>query len=238
MTWCPGDTPVRRPGVYPYSGGLVAGAVADLTEARTDNNMADGPGGRFVVVVDELFTRLNECRRRAPVVAGFQDVRRAVVRGFSSAIFARTQPDRIDMYRACSQVRCTTALGRDPAVPHARILTACRLMTNAASRLSAISLSMTSTGGMWPVASTCVVECRPSGGSHGDRTFPVHSAASDSTSTPSAALHATVISASASPATILWIGTAVGLDEPDGRVGGTDETWSDRPEVQGQLPVR
>lgn len=81
-------------------------AVADLTEAHAHyRNMADGLGDRFVAALDELFARLTEFPRSAPVVAGYQDVRRAVLRGIPYVIFYRHQPDRIDVLRILHAVR-------------------------------------------------------------------------------------------------------------------------------------
>ena len=57
-------------------------AVADVTEAHAHyHDLVDAHGDRFVVAVDELFARLTEFPGSTPVVAGYRDVRRAVVRG-------------------------------------------------------------------------------------------------------------------------------------------------------------
>ena len=75
-------------------------AVADLTEVHARyHGLVDGLADRFVVALDELFARLTEFPRSAPLVAGYRDVRRAVVRGFPSVIFYRHQLDRIDVLR-------------------------------------------------------------------------------------------------------------------------------------------
>jgi plasmid stabilization system protein ParE len=55
--------------------------------------------------VDELFSRLTEFPRSAPLVAGYPDVRRAVVRGFPYVVFHRHQPDRIDVLRILHAAR-------------------------------------------------------------------------------------------------------------------------------------
>ena len=81
-------------------------AVTDLTEVHARcHGLADGLGDRFVVALDELFARLTEFPRSAPLVAGFRDVRRAVVRGFPYVVFYRYQPDRIDVLRILHAVR-------------------------------------------------------------------------------------------------------------------------------------
>ena len=81
-------------------------AVADLTEAHAHyHGLVDGLGGRFVVALDELFARLTEFPRSAPLVAGYRDVRRAVVRGFPYVVFYRYQPDRIDVLRILHAAR-------------------------------------------------------------------------------------------------------------------------------------
>lgn len=81
-------------------------AVADLTEAHAHYlGLVDGLGDRFVVALDELFARLTEFPRSAPLVTGFPDVRRAVVRGFPYVVFYRHQPDRIDVLRILHATR-------------------------------------------------------------------------------------------------------------------------------------
>jgi plasmid stabilization system protein ParE len=81
-------------------------AVVDLTEAHAHNpSLADGLGHGFVAAVDELFARLTEFPRSAPLVASFRDVRRAVVRGFPYGVFYRHQPDRIDVLRVLHAAR-------------------------------------------------------------------------------------------------------------------------------------
>jgi len=75
-------------------------AVTDLTEVHAHSQgLADGLGDRFVAALDELFARLREFPRSAPLVAGYRDVRRAVVRGFPYVVFYRRQPERIDVLR-------------------------------------------------------------------------------------------------------------------------------------------
>ena len=81
-------------------------AAADLTEAHAHyHGLVDGLGDRFVVALDELFARLTEFPRSAPLVAGYRDVRRAVVRGFPYVVFYRHQPDRIDVLRILHAAR-------------------------------------------------------------------------------------------------------------------------------------
>jgi len=81
-------------------------AVADVTEAHAHyHDLVDAHGDRFVVAVDELFARLTEFPRSTPVVAGYRDVRRAVVRGFLYVVFYRHQPDRIEVLRILHAAR-------------------------------------------------------------------------------------------------------------------------------------
>ena len=81
-------------------------AVADLTQAHAHyQGLADGLGDRFVVALDVLFARLTEFPRSAPLVAGYRDVRRAVVRGFPYVVFYRHQLDRIDVLRVLHAAR-------------------------------------------------------------------------------------------------------------------------------------
>jgi toxin ParE1/3/4 len=81
-------------------------AVADLQEIRQYCDAVQaGLSGRFATSLDELFARLEEFPRSAPVVAGYTDVRRAVVRGFPYLVFYRHQPDRIDVLRVLHTAR-------------------------------------------------------------------------------------------------------------------------------------
>jgi plasmid stabilization system protein ParE len=81
-------------------------AVADLQEIRQYYDAVQaGLSGRFATSLDELFARLEEFPRSAPVVAGYTDVRRAVVRGFPCVVFYRHQPDRIDVLRVLHTAR-------------------------------------------------------------------------------------------------------------------------------------
>jgi plasmid stabilization system protein ParE len=59
----------------------------------------------LVSAVDELFPRLTEFPRSAPLVAGYRDVRRAVVRGFPCVVCYRYQPYRIDVLRVLHAAR-------------------------------------------------------------------------------------------------------------------------------------
>lgn len=75
-------------------------AVDALSEAHAHyRSVAGEMGRRFVTAVDELFTRLSEFPRSAPLVSGYSDVRRAVVRGFPYVVFYRRQAERIDVLR-------------------------------------------------------------------------------------------------------------------------------------------
>lgn len=85
---------------------LASAAVADLKEIHGYyDSVADGLGSRFVEALDELFARLEEFPRSAPPVAGYVDVRRAVVRGFPYVVFYRHRPERIDVLRVLHAAR-------------------------------------------------------------------------------------------------------------------------------------
>ncbi|MFO7961057.1 MAG: type II toxin-antitoxin system RelE/ParE family toxin [Nitriliruptoraceae bacterium] len=81
-------------------------AVADLEEIHDYfDAVEDGLGRRFVAALDELFARLGEFPRSAPLVADYIDVRRAVVRGFPYVVFYRHRPERIDVLRVLHAAR-------------------------------------------------------------------------------------------------------------------------------------
>lgn len=82
-------------------------AVADLHEIREhyDITVQVQLSRRFVAALDELFARLEEFPRSAPLVVGYIDVRRAVVRGFPYVVFYRHQPDRIDVLQVLHTAR-------------------------------------------------------------------------------------------------------------------------------------
>jgi toxin ParE1/3/4 len=85
---------------------LASAALADLKEIHGHyDSVDDGLGGRFVEALDELFARLEEFPRSAPLVAGYVDVRRAVVRGFPYVVFYRHRPARIDVLRVLHAAR-------------------------------------------------------------------------------------------------------------------------------------
>lgn len=91
-------------------------AVADVTEAHAHSHgLVDGLDDRSVVALDELSARPTEFPRSAPLVAGYRDVRRAVVRGFPYVVFFRHQPDRIDMLRILHPARSDA--DRSPGEP-------------------------------------------------------------------------------------------------------------------------
>jgi toxin ParE1/3/4 len=85
---------------------LGSAAVADLEEIHGHyDSVEDGLGSRFVEALDELFTRLEEFPRSAPLVAGYADVRRAVVRGFPYVVFYRHRPEQIHVLRVLHAAR-------------------------------------------------------------------------------------------------------------------------------------
>lgn len=82
-------------------------AVADLRATRDYYEQA---GSRlheqFAEELDRLFARLEPFRRSAPLVAGYEPVRRALLRRFPYAVFYRlTEPDRIDVLRIVHTTR-------------------------------------------------------------------------------------------------------------------------------------
>jgi plasmid stabilization system protein ParE len=85
---------------------LALDAVADLRAAREYYHDADvGLGGQFLVALDELFARLQSFPRSAPGVAGFPDVRRAVVRGFPFVVFYRIGTEQLVVLRVLHGAR-------------------------------------------------------------------------------------------------------------------------------------
>ncbi len=75
-------------------------AVADLRAAREYHDAAkDGSGRRLDDALDEVFGRLEAFPRSAPLVAGYENVRRVVVRGVPNVVFYRHRPGRIDVLR-------------------------------------------------------------------------------------------------------------------------------------------
>ena len=112
------------PGTVARVTSLVLGpaAVAELQEIcqRYDAAQA-GLSRRFVESLDVPFARLEEFPRSAPLVAGYPDVRRAVVRGFPYAVFYRHQQDRIDVLRVLHAARAAAdrPAGEGPREPDA-----------------------------------------------------------------------------------------------------------------------
>ena len=85
---------------------LTPDAVADLRATREYYDATEaGLSGRFLESLDELFARLREFPRSAPLVAGYEDVRRAVVRGFPFLVFYRAQPDQLVVLRVLHAAR-------------------------------------------------------------------------------------------------------------------------------------
>lgn len=81
-------------------------AVADLRAAREYYDGAEsGLSERLDEVLAELFVRLETFPRSAPLVAGYEDVRRAVVRAFPDVVFYRHRPGRIDVLRVLHAAR-------------------------------------------------------------------------------------------------------------------------------------
>lgn len=82
-------------------------AVADV---RATRNYYEQAGSRlheqFAVELDRLFARLIAFPRSAPLVSGYEPVRRALLRRFPYAVFYRpTEPDRVDVLRIVHTAR-------------------------------------------------------------------------------------------------------------------------------------
>jgi toxin ParE1/3/4 len=81
-------------------------AVVDLAEIHGYYDTVEvGLGSRFVEALDGLFERLEEFPRSAPLVAGYVDVRRAVVRGFPHVVFYRYRAERVEVLRILPAAR-------------------------------------------------------------------------------------------------------------------------------------
>jgi plasmid stabilization system protein ParE len=82
-------------------------AVADI---RATRNYYEQAGSRlheqFAEELDRLFARLEAFPRSAPLVNGYEPVRRTLLRRFPYAVFYRpTQPDRVDVLRIVHTAR-------------------------------------------------------------------------------------------------------------------------------------
>lgn len=82
-------------------------AVADIRATREYYEQARARlHDEFAEELDQLFARLEAFPRSAPVVAGYEPVRRALLRRFPYAIFYRfADPDRIDVLRIIHTTR-------------------------------------------------------------------------------------------------------------------------------------
>ncbi|CAN5903459.1 type II toxin-antitoxin system RelE/ParE family toxin [soil metagenome] len=82
-------------------------AVADIRATRDYYEQAGSKlHEQFAEELDRLFARLEAFPRSAPVVAGYEPVRRALLRRFPYAVFYRlTEPDRIDVLRIVHTTR-------------------------------------------------------------------------------------------------------------------------------------
>lgn len=88
--------------------------VADLRAAREYYDAANhGLSRRLDDALDEVFGRLEAFPRSAPLVAGYEDVRRAIVRGLPYVVFYRHRPGRIDVLRILHAARSDADRG-DP----------------------------------------------------------------------------------------------------------------------------
>ena len=75
-------------------------AVADIRAARKYYEEArPGLGEDLATELDRLFARLEAFPRSAPLVAGYEPVRRARLRRFPAAVFYRPDPTQIEVLR-------------------------------------------------------------------------------------------------------------------------------------------
>lgn len=86
-------------------------AAADIHAACDYYRQArSGLDGELIEALDRLFARLEAFPRSAPVVVGYEDIRRAPLRKFPFAVFYRlTGPDRIDVLRVIHTARSSGA---------------------------------------------------------------------------------------------------------------------------------
>lgn len=98
---------------------LTAEAIADLRATRAYYDAQEpGLSRRFLGELDSVFGRLQAFPRSATPVAGYANVRRALVRGFPFAIFYRQTPDRIDILRVLHTARRDAVLPPIPDIDH------------------------------------------------------------------------------------------------------------------------
>ena len=82
-------------------------AVADI-DAASEHYLEVRPGldSHFVEALDRVFGRLDAFPRSAPLVKGYEHVRRAPLRTFPYGVFyVFTAPDRIDVLRVIHTAR-------------------------------------------------------------------------------------------------------------------------------------
>jgi plasmid stabilization system protein ParE len=81
-------------------------AVADIQAARKYYEEASpGLGENLAIALDQLFARLQAFPRSAPLVAGYEPVRRARLRRFPYAVFYRPDLTRIEVLRVVHTAR-------------------------------------------------------------------------------------------------------------------------------------
>jgi len=86
-------------------------AVDDIRAARDHYAAADQRlDERLAEDLDRLFALLEAFPRSAPVVEGYESIRRVLLRRFPYAVFYRlTEPDRIDVLRVVHTARSPAA---------------------------------------------------------------------------------------------------------------------------------
>jgi toxin ParE1/3/4 len=85
-------------------------AIADIRAAREYyEDASPGLGDGLATELDRLFGRLAAFPRSAPLVSGYEPIRRAVLRRFPYAVFFHSGSDRIDILRVVHTARSADA---------------------------------------------------------------------------------------------------------------------------------
>jgi plasmid stabilization system protein ParE len=85
-------------------------AAADIRAAREYYDQArPGLGEELATDLDRLFARLEAFPRSAPLVAGYEPVRRARLRRFPYAVFYRPEDKQIEILRVVHTARSPEA---------------------------------------------------------------------------------------------------------------------------------
>jgi toxin ParE1/3/4 len=86
-------------------------AAADIRAACDYYRQArSGLDDELIEALDRLFARLDAFPRSAPIVAGYEDIRRAPIRKFPFAVFYRlAETEQIDVLRVLPNARSPAA---------------------------------------------------------------------------------------------------------------------------------